>query len=252
MRTGPRKHSVWLDVFGVLLLGTVLMGGVGYLFYHAGGAATGPAGNALQQRTPTAPSTGTRSALPRQLRPPIAGRSPSAPSPALGPQSGSSRESAAPFSKSWRQQATPDLTGPTPESGGRADAGDGTIASSGPAIASSRPSGRTNGVGGDSDRDASSWQSEARLLANQSRALSRQLEQMAQDDRSEKRSERASSPEESNTSTAGAQTNDRDVPPPPEVPVGGAEWLAAAGAAYALNRLRKHEGDGPDDEEDPS
>jgi hypothetical protein len=75
---------------------------------------------------------------------------------------------------------------------------------------------------------------------------------MAQDDRSEKRSERASSPEESNTSTAGAQTNDRDVPSPPEVPVGGAEWLAAAGAAYALNRLRKHEGDGPDDEEDPS
>jgi hypothetical protein len=72
---------------------------------------------------------------------------------------------------------------------------------------------------------------------------------MAQDDRSEKRSERASSPEESNTSTAGAQTNDRDVPSPPEVPVGGAEWLAAAGAAYALNRLRKDE-DGEDEESD--
>jgi hypothetical protein len=71
---------------------------------------------------------------------------------------------------------------------------------------------------------------------------------MTRDNRSEKKSERASSPEEGNASTAGAQTNDRDVPPPPEVPLGGTEWLAAAGAAYALNRLRKENGDDPEDE----
>ena len=51
-----------------------------------------------------------------------------------------------------------------------------------------------------------------------------------------------------------AQANDGPGMPsdPNQVPLGGAEWLAAAGAAYALNRLRKREGDGPDDEEDPS
>ena len=57
------------------------------------------------------------------------------------------------------------------------------------------------------------------------------------------------------TQTPGqAQTNSGPNTPsdPNQTPLGGAEWLAAAGAAYALNRLRKREGDGPDDEEDPS
>jgi hypothetical protein len=34
---------------------------------------------------------------------------------------------------------------------------------------------------------------------------------------------------------------------PNQVPLGGAEWLAAAGAAYAMNRLRN---EGEDDEDD--
>jgi len=37
-----------------------------------------------------------------------------------------------------------------------------------------------------------------------------------------------------------------------QVPLGGAEWLAAAGAAYALNRLRKRKEDPSEDEEDLS
>ena len=44
------------------------------------------------------------------------------------------------------------------------------------------------------------------------------------------------------TQTPGqAQTNSGPNTPsaPNQVPLGGAEWLAAAGAAYALNRLRK-------------
>jgi hypothetical protein len=37
--------------------------------------------------------------------------------------------------------------------------------------------------------------------------------------------------------------------PPAQAPLGGAEWLAAAGAAYALNRLRKEGSEEADDEE---
>jgi len=33
-----------------------------------------------------------------------------------------------------------------------------------------------------------------------------------------------------------------------QVPLGGAEWLAAAGAAYALNRLRDDESDEEDED----
>lgn len=48
----------------------------------------------------------------------------------------------------------------------------------------------------------------------------------------------------------GAQTSDGpDMPDsPPQAPIGGAEWLAAAGAAYALNRLRKRESADESDE----
>ena len=48
----------------------------------------------------------------------------------------------------------------------------------------------------------------------------------------------------------GAQTNNDPGTPsdPNQVPLGGAEWLAAAGAAYALNRLRKETGDDAEDE----
>lgn len=51
-----------------------------------------------------------------------------------------------------------------------------------------------------------------------------------------------------------AQKNTSPTPGPPtqgqQVPLGGAEWLAAAGAAYALNRLRKENGDDEDDSDD--
>ena len=48
-----------------------------------------------------------------------------------------------------------------------------------------------------------------------------------------------------------AQTNGPGTPTssdPSQTPLGGAEWLAAAGAAYALNRLRDDESD--EDDED--
>ena len=46
-----------------------------------------------------------------------------------------------------------------------------------------------------------------------------------------------------------AQTNDPGTPTEPtQTPLGGAEWLAAAGAAYALNRLRRSQ----EEDEDPA
>jgi len=53
------------------------------------------------------------------------------------------------------------------------------------------------------------------------------------------------------TSPGRAQTNDAPNMPsnPDQVPLGGAEYLAAAGAAYALNRLRKQNGEDDEDEE---
>ena len=54
----------------------------------------------------------------------------------------------------------------------------------------------------------------------------------------------------SGTQTPGqAQTNAPGTPSDPsQVPLGGAEWLAAAGAAYALNRLRDDESDEEDED----
>jgi len=49
-----------------------------------------------------------------------------------------------------------------------------------------------------------------------------------------------------------ATTNDAPGTPgdPDQVPLGGAEWLAAAGAAYALNRLRKGESEDAEDKDE--
>jgi hypothetical protein len=249
MRTGPyHRHSVWLDVLGVLLVGAVLVGGAGYLLYQAGGGAMGTGGGTVGASASPSSTPAAQGPPARRSRPPIAGRSPLASGAPSGRRLGATGEAAAPFSKSWRQRATPDLTGPTSGGEKQGSAGGGAPASSGPAIASSRSSGESGWIrtGGGTDVG---WRAEARRLANRSRALSRQLGQMAQDRNSETAKKDASSRAEGNASTAGARTNDREVPPPPGVPLGGAEWLAAAGAAYALNRLRR---DGSDDEGEPS
>jgi hypothetical protein len=59
------------------------------------------------------------------------------------------------------------------------------------------------------------------------------------------------SPGGANTPGGTAQTNNGPGTPddPSQTPLGGAEWLAAAGAAYALNRLRDDESDEDDDED---
>lgn len=82
--------------------------------------------------------------------------------------------------------------------------------------------------------------SSGRLRGGQARALSNQLGQM---DRAASEQETPSSQEASTAKTSGGQDEARaDSGPgtpqdPSQVPIGGPEWLAAAGAAYALRRL---------------
>jgi len=112
--------------------------------------------------------------------------------------------------------------------------------------------GAASGSGG------SEWHSDARALARRSRALSRELGRLSQERSDVSQSASANASGEGGTSggasTAsggtGSRSNSAPGTPddPDQVPLGGAEWLAAAGAAYALNRLRKEEGDDSEDE----
>ncbi len=94
------------------------------------------------------------------------------------------------------------------------------------------------------------WRSEASELGRQARALSGALAHLDRSGRSADeppRSDGSSSALDGDASTAATDRGPRAAsdppdppPPPPQVPVdGGLGWLAAAGAAYAANRLRK-------------
>lgn len=257
----PYRHSVWIDVFGVLLVGAVLLGGAGYLLYQAGGVASG-----LGEGSAVATSRGDRAAPTRS------GRGRSARRPAPGPQrspssglllgggSASSPSGSAvevPFSEGWQNQATPSLTGPSggassaPSSGG-ASGGDAAVGEpapgpSGPTIASSRnPSDGGVDVQGSGGEARPGWQAEARQFSGKARALAGQLRQME-----ESSSEKAAGRQENSKTASGRQasasaTSDPGTPSDPaqEVPIGGLGWLAAAGAAYGIGRLWAFAGGG--------
>lgn len=100
--------------------------------------------------------------------------------------------------------------------------------------------------------NAPQWRSEARALASRSRALSNELGQIDRAGNRESHSRSEGPPGEATTASgSGASASSGPGTPgdPNQVPLGGAEWLAAAGAAYALNRLRK-EGGADDETED--
>jgi hypothetical protein len=158
------------------------------------------------------------------------------------------------------------LGAPSPPSGG--GPGGGTIADVGspgesgstgrtPATSSSAPdmSGRSFG-GSVAGRGSPQWRSEAQALASRSRALSNTLgriDRQGSREASRSRSEEAKndpSGEATTSSGPGASSSSTPGMPddPDQVPLGGAEWLAAAGAAYALNRLREKEGDESEDD----
>jgi len=106
--------------------------------------------------------------------------------------------------------------------------------------------------------DASQWRSEAQTLASRTRALSNALGRIdragsREGASSRSKSEEGGSPGEATTAsgTGTGTTSDPDTPGDPnQVPLGGPEWLAAAGAAYALNRLRERDGDEPESGDD--
>lgn len=239
----PSRHSVWIDVFGIVLVGAVLLGGAGYLLVHAGGTTSSLGGGVVA-------SNGERSA------PPSLGGGLSARRPAPNPAPSSLLEGDravtpsgsrvdVPFSESWREQATPDLAGPTGSGGvpsGGGTIGGGTPEAEGPTIALRwSPS----GTGSRSARtrtgsEGSAWRAEARQLSGRARALSNQLGQM---ERAASEEETRSSREVSTAKTSGgggeasASSGPGTPEDPNQVPIGGLEWLAAAGVVYALRRL---------------
>lgn len=128
-----------------------------------------------------------------------------------------------------------------------------------PASSSSAPdlNGRSFG-GSATGRERPDWRSEARALASRSRALSNELGRIDRQGSRKASRSRSEDPgngpsgEATTASAPGASSPSAPDTPgdPPQVPLGGTEWLAAAGAAYALNRLREEDGEEETSEDD--
>lgn len=254
MNRGPYRHSVWTDVLSVMFAGAVLLGGAGCLLYHAGGAVNGSSSNFSQGSGSAFPIQGHRSARPSRssgggtargeaANPLLSSRSNSAPSGAR--TSGAASGGGAPFSKSWRSNATPSLTGPSASSGNASPGRAGTASSRADGFSSALPrtSGRSGGrgaqSGGANASSRSGWRAEAQRLGGQARALSSQLGQL---DRASEREKQASAndPESGEARTASASRSGQNVPDPPSpnVPIGDhLHWLLVAGVLWGAWRL---------------
>lgn len=249
----PYRRSVWIDVFGVVLFGLVLLGGAGYLLSNmgdltgsSGGGGTAIASGDVSSAPRAESGLRTRHSAPASRSPSIIGEG--APVP-----SGSGVE--APFSDSWRSQATPDLTGPTGSSvGGPSGAsssngavGRRTLESTGPTIASR---GSQNGIAGGATRsqgasEGAIWQAEAQNLAGRARALSNQLGQIERQQGRSASNRRAESSQKdpaartsSGQGSASTSSNPGTPDNPDQVPIGGLGWLLATGVGYGAYRLR--------------
>ncbi|MFB6274348.1 MAG: hypothetical protein ABEL51_15805 [Salinibacter sp.] len=243
MHNGPyrSRHSVWVNVFAIVFVGALFLGGAGYLLRHADTATNGfSAETARSGGGATGPPT-ARSG--RFLQRPGAGASRGgASSPLLSDRSGTGLLGTdAPFSESWRREATPSLSGPPASSGGSAGgtASGAAPQSEGPSIADARPGGAT-GMGGTSyesaDRSGTDWRAEARRLGGQARALSGALRQLERNASSE--NDKASMQSGTAGTRERAKTGDRDVPNPPNVPIGDhLHWLAVAGLLWGAWRI---------------
>ena len=244
MRRDPyHRRSVWIDILGVLLTGAVLLGGAGYVLYHAGDATRGMSGGFSQGSRAPSMMQGSRTARPSRssggrgmqsgaVRPFLSSRSSSSPSGA-----------AAPFSEEWRTAATPSLTEPSASSGEISPgAGDASARFSVTGNSASRSFGQS-GDGrpryGAADRSVGSeWRAEARLLGGKARALSSQLGQLNRQSNAQESTTGPSSRTAGSGSGADARTADRDVPPPPSVPIDDhLHWLLVAGVLWGAWRL---------------
>lgn len=252
---GVYRHSVWIEIFGIVLFGLVLLGGAGYLLSELAGSASGlggGGGGAIASGGPAARGpapTGGRGPAGRPSRVPGL----SNPLSGGGPTGGSAPGTEAPFSNGWQNQATPDLTGPSGSGGlgsggvpaGGGAVGEGAPASEGPTIALRRsPSGGESGAGRTSIRpENSGWRAEAQNWSGRARALSNQLGQMQRrQGRSAPEQTGESSPTDADAKTSSGQgsasTSNPGTPDAPnEVPIGGLEWLAAVGLLHGLRRL---------------
>jgi hypothetical protein len=246
----PYRHSVWIDVFGLVLVGTVVLGGVGYLLYHTGHVAhqrlhvavdsresSGSVRPPARTRRPQASSAARAPrATPRGSRPLTAN-----PAPSIVEARGSRAGTEAPFSEAWRAE----VLGPraalsdAPRS---APAGPGAFSES-PSLGrlGTGASGSTDGPTGDAGPSASGpvgaqWRAEAQRLGRTARALSGQLGRM---DR--KRGPGATAGSESEGGrNASARRSGGTVPepPPPSVPIDDhLHWLLVAGVLWGAWRM---------------
>ena len=243
----PHRHSVWIDVFGLVLVGAVLLGGVVLLI------GTGSSHFGLSEATPGRSAGGSAIANGASARGP-------APTASRGPTIGASRvppglsnplssggggaSAPAPFSDGWREQAVPDLMGPSVGApaapvGGKG-AGQKQGKSSGPVLASRRSSrGSGASAAGRGSGGAAGRRAEAERFADQATALAGQLRQMSEPSGSKE--EAASSAEEAQTSSVGsrAKASDPGTPDDPnQVPIGDhLPWLAVVGVLWGAWRI---------------
>lgn len=245
----PYRHSVWIDVSGVILLGLVLLGGAGYLLSNMGAMTGGSGGGGAIASSGSAPAPQARPGL-RAGRSAPASRSPSVFGEGTSADDGSG--AAVPFSDGWQSRATPDLTSPADAGGavsggvpsGGGAIGEGSPESEGPTIASRRALSGVESRSARMESEGTAWQAEAQNLAGRARALSNQLGQM---ERQQGRSASTRSAESqkdpaartsSGQGSASTSSNPGTPDNPDQVPIGGLGWLLATGVGYGAYRLR--------------
>lgn len=259
-----RRHSVWIDVFGVVALLALLLAPLAYLATEMTGGSGGGGGGALVGRSGGS-SPGARQSVRAQHQ-----RSARPRSSLFGVSNGSEESARVPFSEPWRAQATPTLTAPESEArGGRvlaggsggSEAGAGASASEsspthrfsssgeargnlsagrsgglvdgGPALAGRMPSdgGGSAARGRPAGRD---WQEEARSAARTGRKLVGEIEQMSRASTSG-----GTTAKQSPSDPGSPDDPDRRNPgSPSNVPIGDhLHWLAVAGILWGTWRI---------------
>lgn len=238
------RHSVWIDVFGVVVLLILFLVPLGILAVDmrgsswAGGHVVASRGGSAKARSPARSVRSARRAH----------RSARASSPSAAPieQRPGPFGSAVPFSKSWREQATPDLSGG--QGSANAVGGAGTISrgafsrgsiEDGPRLASR---GTTFGSGRGTSGEASggaAWRHEANRLAGRARALSNRLGALERDPEGRSSGSGPNSSGRQTAESASASTND-NPPLPDPVPIDDhLHWLLVAGLLWGVWRLMR-------------